>query len=182
MEDIVDIEESLESFYTISIANGISVALCYDKIVAANEAIFSKHCISKVVANVPKHADNVEQKLEVIRKNVCTFQDHLEEKAAYLYYAVPISHRQLEKVDRVLHCQKRSFKTLNDMLEKLPTYTTIKSLLGQLYNENNLVTEYVISTRSEPNFPALGLKYELVGRKGGKKLLGLELKQSFLLV
>ena len=172
------LEVAIHKFFTAKIDEGNRFNEINEKINGILQYVSSKFQYlddTKKSAPVLKQESN-DIDLEQLDQNVKTFQDHLNKNSAFLHYGMTTSQRQIVKADQRLFCKEKSkLPTINEMLQKLPNKDSFSSSIlkedpGSLFKEYRC---HVESFGTEPNLAKLGGKFQLIGKRGGNKRVGL---------
>jgi hypothetical protein len=104
-----------------------------------------------------------------IHEKLSNFKDNMLKHCVTLWYGLGLSRKQVNDIDRLVHCERRPAGTIHDLVKKLPNFKKIKSRQKDYSHDKVLdyYLEYIKLHQREPNFTELGKLYELEGPKHG---------------
>ena len=182
-----DLKSSVQKFYNTMLDNGKTGQEIHSIVSKVNNSVYAEMFDAIGDTTSRKLLDDLDQlraENAQIRENLDKFLRNLNSHAALLYFATPIPHRQIDKLDKKLFCHPKHKTTPDEILKHLPNISSLHSSI-QADDFKLLATDYEIhldqfGSEKPKIFTQLGEKYQIRGARNGRFRMG-SLVQSIVL-
>ena len=182
-----DLKSSVQKFYNTWLDNGKTGQEIHSIVSKINNSVYVEMFDAIGDTTSRKLLDDLDQlraENAQIRENLEKFHRNLNSHAALLYFATPIPHRQIDKLDKKLFCHPKHKMTPDEILKHLPNISSVHSSISA-DDLKMLATDYEIhldqfGSEQPKIFTQLGEKYQIRGSRNGTFRMG-SLVQSIVL-
>ena len=127
-----DLKSYVKKFYNSMLGNGKTGQEIHSIVSKVNNSILVDAIGDTATNNLLTDLEELRAESAQIRENLEKFQSNLNNHAALLYFATPIPHRQVAKLDQKLFCHpKPAHKTPDAILKQLPGLSSVQSSIPE---------------------------------------------------